>query len=283
MWSFSFSLIGVYLAGQVDSYFAAMTRVALACAVFLPFLRPARVPPQLAAGLTAIGAVQLGLMYVCYYQSFVLISVPEILLFTIFTPIYIALLDDMLARRFSPFPLAMALLAVVGAAMIRYQTPDGNFWSGFFMVQGANLCFALGQVAYRHLMRCDASVSALNAFGWFYIGALLVVVPAWWWLGDPSRPATTPLQWGVLLWLGVVASGIGYFLWNQGARRVSAATLAVMNNLLIPAGLLVNLTLWNRDAELDRLALGGSVMLLALLLSEWRRRRPLRPTVGRTC
>ncbi len=37
LWAFSFSLIGVYLAGQVDSYFAVLLRVALGMLVFLPF------------------------------------------------------------------------------------------------------------------------------------------------------------------------------------------------------------------------------------------------------
>lgn len=273
LWSFSFSLIGVYLAGQVDSYFSAMTRVALACLVFLPFLRPRLLKARHRLGLAAIGAVQLGLMYVCYYQSFELISVPEILLFTIFTPIYIALLEDLLVRRFNPLQLALALLAVAGAALIRFEAPGQAFWGGFLMVQGANLCFAIGQVAYRHLMPRVQAVPALGVFGWFHIGALAVAMPAWLWLGDSARTAETPLQWGVLLWLGVAASGAGYFLWNQGARRVSASTLAIMNNLLIPAGLVVNITLWNRDEDLTRLALGGAVMVLALVLSEWKRRQ----------
>ncbi|MGX6651838.1 EamA family transporter, partial [Vibrio cholerae] len=39
LWAFSFSLIGVYLAGQVDSWFAVWMRVALASLVFIPFLR----------------------------------------------------------------------------------------------------------------------------------------------------------------------------------------------------------------------------------------------------
>lgn len=37
LWAFSFSLIGVYLAGQVDGYFAVLIRVTLAMLVFLPF------------------------------------------------------------------------------------------------------------------------------------------------------------------------------------------------------------------------------------------------------
>jgi len=39
LWAASFSLIGEYLAGQVDSWFAVLVRVALATMVFLPFLR----------------------------------------------------------------------------------------------------------------------------------------------------------------------------------------------------------------------------------------------------
>lgn len=52
-------------------------------------------------------------------------------------------------------------------------------------------------------------------------------------------PQTT-LQWGILVFLGVVASGIGYFMWNYGATQVDAGTLGIMNNMHVPAGLLVN-------------------------------------------
>jgi len=37
LWAFSFSLIGEYLAGKVDSDFAVLLRVLIAAAVFLPF------------------------------------------------------------------------------------------------------------------------------------------------------------------------------------------------------------------------------------------------------
>ena len=38
LWAFSFSLIGVYLAGQVDPYFAVLTRILLALLLFSPLL-----------------------------------------------------------------------------------------------------------------------------------------------------------------------------------------------------------------------------------------------------
>ncbi|SDO60909.1 carboxylate/amino acid/amine transporter [Halomonas shengliensis] len=276
LWAFSFSLIGVYLAGQVDSYFAVLMRVALAALVFLPFLRPARLRGRQRLVLMGLGAVQLGVMYLFFYQSFLLLSVPEVLLFTIFTPLYITLLDDVLFGRFTPFYLVTAALAVLGAWVIRYDGVDSGFWLGFMVVQGANLCFALGQVGYRRLSaELPASLPRYSVFAWFYLGALAVALPAFALLGDAAALPTSEMQWGVLLWLGLVASGLGYFLWNLGAVRVDAGALAIMNNALIPAGLVVNLVIWNRDADLGRLALGGAIILAALLLNEWwvRRRR----------
>ncbi|MFV8781236.1 DMT family transporter [Microbulbifer sp. SA54] len=274
LWAFSFSLIGVYLAGQVDSYFSVLTRVLLATLVFLPFLNW-RTPPRTAFTLMAIGAVQLGLMYLFYYQSFLLLSVPEVLLFTIFTPVYIALIYDLLARRFSIWNLLVAATAVAGAAIIRWDTLSGDYWLGFFVVQGANLCFATGQVAYKQFMQSaygrGQTLAPRQTFGWFFIGASLVATTAWLILGKPQFPGTG-VQWGILLWLGAVASGLGYFLWNKGATQVSAGTLAAMNNALIPAGLLVNLMIWNRDANLVRLATGGVIIVLAVVLSEWHSR-----------
>ncbi|GED22064.1 EamA family transporter [Halomonas halmophila] len=274
LWAFSFSLIGVYLAGQVDSYFAVMLRIALAALVFLPVLRPSLLRGRQRLALMALGAVQLGVMYIFFYQSFVLLSVPEVLLFTVLTPLYIALLDDALFRRFTPFHLLTAALAVLGAAVIRFKGLTDDYWVGFLVVQGANICFALGQVGYRRLSASlPDELPRLSVFGWFYLGALAVALPAFLVLGDASALPTTGVQWGVLAWLGLVASGVGYFLWNLGAVRVDAGALAIMNNALVPAGLLVNLVIWNRDADLLRLALGGGIIVSSLVFNDWWQRR----------
>ncbi|MHA6962597.1 carboxylate/amino acid/amine transporter [Zobellella denitrificans] len=267
LWAFSFSLIGVYLAGAVDSYFSVLSRVALAALLFLPFLSR-RLPARLALGLMGCGAVQLGIMYLFYYQSFLLLTVPEVLIFTVLTPIYVTLIYDLLNRRFNPGYLLTAALAVLGALVIRFDGITDTYLLGFAVVQGANLCFALGQVGYKVLMeRYPQHPPQHRLFGYFYLGALLVVVPAWLWLGTDRYPASG-LQWGILLWLGLGASGLGYFLWNKGATLVNAGALAIMNNALVPAGLLVNLLIWNREADLLRLGLGGLIIIASLWLNE---------------
>ena len=268
LWAFSFSLIGVYLAGSIDSYFSVFSRVFLASLLFLPFLSW-RQPRRLALGIMGCGALQLGVMYLFYYQSFLLLSVPEVLIFTVLTPIYVTLIYDLLHQRFNLGYLLTAVLAVLGALVIRFDALNQDYWLGFAVVQGANLCFAMGQVGYKVLIERYQPVAAQHKlFGYFYLGALCVALPAWWLLGTPVYPSTN-LQWGILLWLGLGASGLGYFLWNKGATLVNAGALAIMNNALVPAGLLVNLLIWNRDADLLRLSLGGLILLASLALNQY--------------
>ncbi len=275
LWAFSFSLIGVYLAGQVDSWFSVWMRVALASVVFLPFIKFKQVPKSLIAKLMAIGGIQLGLMYCFYYQSFLLLSVPEVLLFTVFTPIYVTLIYDMLKARFSPWYLVTAGIAVAGAVFIKFAGINENFLTGFLVVQGANLCFAIGQVAYKYVMEeQQIELPQRTIFGYFYLGAFVVASVAFLLLGNTDKLPTTSLQWGILIYLGVIASGVGYFVWNKGACLVNAGALAIMNNALVPAGLIVNILIWNRDVDLVRLSIGGAIILLSLWINEtWVKRK----------
>ncbi|MBP3141548.1 carboxylate/amino acid/amine transporter [Aliivibrio fischeri] len=267
LWAFSFSLIGVYLAGQVDAWFSVLMRIGLATLVFLPFLRPKNISLNTALKLMAIGAIQLGLMYVFYYQSFLYLTVPEVLLFTVMTPIYITLLNDAFEGKFHSHFMISAVIATLGAIAIRYNGIDAGFLLGFGLVQGANLCFATGQVCYKRLMK-DQEIEQKTVFGFFFIGALIVASTCYLLFGNSEKLPTTSVQWGVLIYLGVIASGMGYFMWNKGATLVNVGVLAVMNNLLIPAGILVNLLIWNRDADILRLSIGGALILLALIVNQ---------------
>lgn len=276
LWAFSFSLIGVYLAGQVDAWFSVLMRVGLAMLVFLPFLRLNEITWQTAVKLMGIGAIQLGLMYVFYYQSFLYLSVPEVLLFTVMTPIYITLLNDAFERKFHLNFMLTALLATSGAIAIRFNTIDANFIIGLVLVQSANLCFATGQVCYKRLMAAQQLKQSINQkaiFAWFFIGAFCVAVICYLIFGNANKLPTTELQWGVLVYLGIIASGVGFFAWNKGATLVNVGALAIMNNLLIPAGIIVNLVIWNRDADIARLVFGGSLIVLSLVLNQWLEKR----------
>ncbi|WP_278959803.1 EamA family transporter [Aquipseudomonas alcaligenes] len=274
LWAFSFSLIGEYLAGRVASDFAVLVRVLIAALVFLPFTLWRGMPRRMLAGFWLAGALQFGITYLCLYRSFQVLTVPEVLLFTVLTPIYVTLLDDALARRFSPWALLAALVAVAGGVIIRFDRLEGDYLLGFILLQIANATFAAGQVLCRRLLLHYQPAQPLHRFfGHFFLGALVLVLPSFLLFGDAQKLPQTAMQWGVLAWMGLFATALGLYWWVKGSTRVDAGTLAIMNELHVPAGLLVNLLIWNRDFDLPRLAAGAVFILLAMALLRMGRPR----------
>ena len=278
LWAFSFSLIGEYLAGHVDSTFSVLMRVGLAALVFLPFLRTRGQSIKTLSLYMLVGALQLGVMYLFSFRAYLYLTVSEFLLFTVFTPLYITMIYDLLSKRPLRWGYALsALLAVVGAAIIRYDKVSDHFWTGLLLVQLANISFAIGMVGYKRLME-TRPMPQHTAFSWFYLGAFLVAVVAWFIIGNPQKLPTTTLQWGILVWLGVAASGLGYFMWNYGATQVDAGTLGIMNNVHVPAGLLVNLAIWQEQPHWPSFIIGGTVIMASL----WVHRRWVAPRSSQT-
>ncbi|WP_312213810.1 carboxylate/amino acid/amine transporter [Pseudescherichia sp.] len=273
LWAFSFSLYGEYLAGHIDSYFSVLMRVGLAALVFLPFLRTRGHGLKTIGLYMLVGAMQLGIMYMLSFRAYLYLTVSELLLFTVLTPLYITLIYDLMSRRRLRWGYALsALLAVIGAGIIRYDQVTNHFWTGLLLVQLSNISFAIGMVGYKRLME-TRPMPQHNAFAWFYLGAFLVAVVAWFSLGNAQKLPETTLQWSILVFLGVVASGIGYFMWNYGATQVDAGTLGIMNNMHVPAGLLVNLAIWQEQPHWPSFILGGTVIVASL----WVHRRWVAP------
>ncbi|MGM7447485.1 UNVERIFIED_ORG: carboxylate/amino acid/amine transporter [Idiomarina abyssalis] len=273
LWAASFSLIGVYLAGQVDGYLVVFIRMILALITVLPLFRWRHLSPQNGqlpqlAKLAVIGAVQIGAMYLFLYHAFLYLSVAEVLLFTIFTPLYITLIDELILNR-KHLPLLWwiaAAVSVCGAAIIRYQPLSDDFITGFFLIQAANACFAAGQVAYKRLPT-GKTLEQSQQFAAFFFGASVVAGLGVLLFGDLTKMPTTNLQWGILLWLGIVASGLGYLGWNLSGKRVNTGQLATMNNALIPAGILVNVVFWEQSFDYTRLSIGALIIFLAVWLA----------------
>jgi carboxylate/amino acid/amine transporter len=265
LWAFSFSLIGQYLVG-LDSYFAVFIRILFAALVFLPFTRFRGVPLLFSIKLLIIGAVQIGIMYLFLYHAYKFLSVPEILLFTIFTPFYVTLIYDILHKEFNALYLVSAAVAVLGAYIIRYENVNEGFLAGFLLIQAANICFALGQSAYKYVIERHKSVKQEEIFGYFHFGALIVTSAAFLLFGNFEKISPSTFQWGILIWLGVAASGAGYFLWNKGATMVDAGVLGIMNNALIPAGLIVNILFWEKVENYISLSIGTAVIIFSLCL-----------------
>src|SRR5690606_18933081 len=117
------------------------------------------------------------------------------------------------------------------------------------------------QVAYKRLPLGDLAQQP-RVFAWFFLGATLVSGIGVAFFTDWNMVPVTAFQWGILIWLGLGASGLGYLAWNMAAKKVNTGQLASMNNMLIPAGILVNFLFWNDDVNWTRLIVGGAIIAL---------------------
>lgn len=279
IWAFSFGLIKTQLAG-VPPDLVAVLRLALSALLFAPFFRAGRLPAATLGLLALCGALQYGVMYLAYLASFRYLKASEVALWTIFTPLYVVLLADLLARTFRGRNLCAAALSVLAAWLV-VRGRAGQDLAGVGLVQVSNLCFAAGQVWYRRLLPPRAATRDHEIFAALYLGAaLLAALPAG--LNPATLTALTalsPTQLATILYLGLIPSGLGFFLWNAGVRRSSEGTAGVLNNAKVPLAIIVSWGIFEPLPSADTFARTlAAVALLAGALRLTEARRP--PAAG---
>ena len=267
LWSFSFSLIGNSLAVEMNSWTLAFLRSFIACIFFAPWIN-FKIPFNYMIKMIIIGSMQIGIMYLLYLNSFNYASVQKILLFTVTTPFYVSMISQMLNREFKLFTFFIVFVSVIGGLIIRMTSFNVADLTALLLVQLANICFASGQILYRELKKNDKhSINVFTDFAFFFIGASaitflgLVISPY-----SYSSPESLE-QWLLILWLGMGASGIGYYMWNYGSTKVKVETLATMNNLVIPLGLVVDIIFFGGRYDFQALLIGTLIIFSSIAAS----------------
>ncbi len=273
LWAFSFGLIKGRMAG-LDPAQVAAGRLLLAALVFSPFLFKHRFQWAELGRTMLLGALQFGFMYWLYIASFSYLPAWLVALFTVFTPLYVVLISDGKARRVRWRNVVAALVAVAGALLVvAWGLPRDAAWKGVLLLQGANLCFAVGQLFYPGLKK-EIGAADVVMLGWMYWGAFLVtgygvllgggvVLEAW------DLPAGL-----TLLYLGLLPTALGFYWWNRGAARVSAGWLAVANNLKIPLAVMVSWLVFGEEADQGRAVLGLVLVVGSLFIAERSSSKP---------
>ena len=267
LWGFSFVIIKGSLV-SLDSNFVSFARLLLSFIVFLPFMRLSGIRFKTGIQLAFIGGVQFGFMYVAYIAAYQYLPAHMIVLLTTTTPLFITIFGAVAERRIHRAFLLAALLAVAGGAVIQY--PDQALSSslyGIALIQISNAAFAFGQIAYRRLMNSKPDLRDRNVFGLLYAGAVVVAGLFSFIATDYGRIAVQPRQWLFLVYLGIVASGVCFFLWNFGARKVNEGALAVMNNMKIPIGVVLSLLILREATDYVRLIMGCLLLASALWIN----------------
>jgi drug/metabolite transporter (DMT)-like permease len=281
IWAFSFGLIKDQLEAY-DPLAVTFARLAISALVFLPFLRPARAGRATIVRAAALGVVQFGLMYWLYTAAYGFLPAYGVALFTIFTPVYVVLIEGVWSRRLVWHHIAGAGLAITGAATIVWRTFDGaGAVLGIGLLQASNLCFAIGQVVFRRWVRRRAArVPEVSLVAWMYVGAAIATGLFAVLFVDTPRADFGPGALWVLLYLGVAPTAVGFYLWNKGAVRVGPGVLAAANNLKVPLAVAVSWLVFGESAPYLRVLVGLGVIVAGLALTAARDARERSESAG---
>jgi len=289
VWGFSFGILKG-LVTEIDPFVINMVRTGLAALFFAPwfilsksrnsFLKQKNSDTsdkseenfKLATLLAFIcGSVQIGLMYCPYALAFRFIKAHEVALFTMTTPIIMAIIItirpsvrtmEMSLGRIIILMLAAVIATIGGMIATWNDISSSNLMAGAVLVQISNLFFAAGSLLWtKWFAKKNGSSSYLMAP--YFVGAWITsaVISL---IFSTGEVKLSPIQILAMAWLGIVSSGLGFFMWNKGATSVSQTTLTIANNVKLPIAIVISIFLFDESANLPNLTCGIVLITLAL-------------------
>jgi len=270
IWSFTFGLVKYNLA-NLDANFIAFLRSLLALPIPLFFLDTSSLNKKQILGFIALGGVQYGIMYLSWTRAFFYINAHLVALFTAMTPIYITLINAVYQKRLSWLDVLTSTASFLAISIIYYDDFNSipGLLEGFILIQIADISFAFGQLTYKRLKDKLPGLQDQSVFALMMLGATIATGIAtntsggWNFLAQISFR-----QFGIILYLGIISTGLCLFLWNKGACLVNNGTLAIMNNLKIPLGVLVSIFIFQENADLIKVIVSLSIIFICVLICE---------------
>ncbi len=247
LWSFSFGIIKYGLSG-LDPLFVSYARNLIALLFFSSISVYQFKRFRWDINLIAIGAIQFGLMYIFYIQSYQYLPAYLIATFTITTPIFVSIADKYFFRKENSLKNILAIfLVVLGSYFMRYNIVNPiDYWYGFMLIQCANFVFAWGQIWFKKWSIKNKDTDIISNFSQLFLGATAITSLSYFLISD-NNVQLTNINLLSLLFLGLCATGIGFLLWNIGATKVSSHRLAVSNNLVIPLAILNSIMIFGES------------------------------------
>jgi drug/metabolite transporter (DMT)-like permease len=217
--------------------------------------------------LAAYGLIFITLTQGAQFLALSMLPAVSVSLVLSFTPLLVALLGW---RLLNEAPTHRQLLGIGiflgGIALYFYpytglgQSAPGLLVAGFGLLVNAFSALLGRHLNQRHTL--DAYSVTLISMGFGSLTLLGISLPF------SGFPSLSPLNWGALLWLGLINSALAFTLWNLALRSLSALESNLINNtMLIQIALLAFLFLGETVTLLQfiGIALVASGILVAQL------------------
>ncbi len=209
--------------------------------------------------------VLLAVHWVTFFESVQVSTVAICLLSYSTFPFFTVLLEPLFFReeRLSRQGLVLAVIALAGVALVIPEWRLGNdttlgvFWG---VLSGAS--FALLAVLNRKYVRTYSSLKVA-----FYqdLMAFVVLLPFWFLIW----PQPSPLDWSLLILLGIVFTAFSHTIFINGLKEVPARTASIIATLEPVYGILAAVLLLG-EVPGPRVLLGGALIIGAMAYASWR-------------
>ena len=262
--SFSFGLIKSQITGLAPDC-VVFFRLVFAGIIFLPFflcsIKKLKLKNIVFAAL--IGIIQYGIMYACFLRAFRYLQGNEIVLLTASTPMFVIIFSSIFSKKIDLRYFLCVIIAICGALIVATGTTAPKFLlRGVIFMETANITFALGQILWKkYIYEKTENLIAIS-----YFSAACCVLP-FALLDGLTNFSASKLQWLSILYLGTIPTGIGFWLWNKGAQKVSDVLLSVMNNLKIPFGVIFAMVIFHEKTNPITFIIGSSLLIFAVIYS----------------
>ena len=185
-------------------------------------------------------------------------------------PIWAGLMQAVVQKRMpSPQWWLGTCIGVMGGIVMALAATDRNHlpWAGMALCLLAGLSYAAYALVNQALV-VEGRVATVNA--WVFACSALISLPVAAMLGGPLQADAS--GWAVVIYLGMVATGLAYLLFSVGLRGMSAATgVALSKAEPITAFVLSLLIVGERPAWWSVLGLLGVIIGLWLVVQAERK------------
>lgn len=169
----------------------------------------------------------------------------------------------LLSERIRPAAVAGALLGVGGVALLLARAPSSLSWLGVAAALGSVALSGLGFVLVK---KWHPPVDLLTLVSWQLVAGGLFLVPLAWIIEGPPPSLDLPAIAGYL-WLGVLGTGVAYWAWFRGLRRMDAGVASLIG-LVNPVVAVALGVVVSGEAFGFPQALGSALVLIGVLIGQ---------------
>jgi len=216
----------------------------------------------------------LGILNIPVNQYFFLIGIsyttaPNVSLAYALSPIFVFIIAAIfLKERISFLKIAGIILAVSGAIVLLSEK-GFNFSSdsmkGDIFALLASLSWGLYTIIGRNFSR---KYGAIYSTAISMLSGLIFFIPVFF-IADGSLDLSkvTILNWGQIIYLGAITSGLGYALWFYALKKIEASKLSVFNNFQPVLTAILAFLIFGTGVSMY-FVVGGVMIILGVVLTQ---------------